>query len=515
MHPQPCQRSLWKSGENALWRTLAAEFTRRWLEAVEAPERLTWAVWVRWLVIGGFFGLAMLAYAAGVVPDWRPCLAAAVAVGTVNGVTGYCLDRRWWVGTVSAVGIGLDQLVITFVVASTGGTASPFVLVYVVQVLTTAMLRGTLPGALSAGWAITQWLVLIVLQATGVLVLAAPPVVSPLRQQITWTAFLIYSLGLLTYVGGHVAKRLRASELDLAARNLELSEALGSLRAAYAQLQAAELRLVQGEKMRSLGTLVAGVAHEINNPVAFISANVEHLGDYFDRLQKWAIACAKAVTGDEAERLAHLRQELKVQDAVDDLPQLLDDCREGARRTKRIVDDLRQFSRGGPSERWQLCDVEPGINATLGLLRPRLSRIEVHRDYGVIPSIEVMSGQLNQVFMNVLANAIEAIGERDGNIWIATRLAPEAGDGWIAIEMRDDGCGMSPDIVGRLGEPFFTTKETGEGTGLGLGICHGIVARHGGAIRWASELGSGTTCTVTLPSRRPPQRPPESSAAFG
>jgi signal transduction histidine kinase len=232
--------------------------------------------------------------------------------------------------------------------------------------------------------------------------------------------------------------------------------------------------------MASLGVLVAGVAHEINNPVTFIVNNTAPLREQLAEVEQ--VAAAHPELGlDE-----HLR-------AVHEMVGLID---EGAVRTASIVTDLRRFSRLGDG-RSETVDPGESIEITLRLLRPRWAgRIDVQRDLASGP-VEAAPGQLNQILMNLLANACDAIQDR-GSIWITTRNEGDC----VEISVRDDGAGIAPDDLQRVFDPFFTTKPQGKGTGLGLAITHGIVESHGGTIRIDSELGRGTTVTVRLPVHR-------------
>jgi signal transduction histidine kinase len=257
-------------------------------------------------------------------------------------------------------------------------------------------------------------------------------------------------------------------------RTAELEGANQELAAAYTELKNAEVQLVQSEKMASLGRLVAGVAHEINNPVSFIATSVAPL----------------------RRRLASAAE-----DAPPEVVQLVREAEEivgvmarGAERTAAIVKDLRSFSRLGEAQR-KLVDLHEGLDATLRLLDSRWrDRIAVHRDYGVLPLVECDAGQMNQVFMNLLANACEAIAA-GGNIWLSTRADGDT----VTVTIRDDGVGMAPDVVGRIFDPFFTTKDVGRGTGLGLAISHGVVTAHGGRIEVESAPGAGSTFRVVMP----------------
>jgi signal transduction histidine kinase len=272
----------------------------------------------------------------------------------------------------------------------------------------------------------------------------------------------------LVELNARLEERVRERTAQLEAANHELGRA-------YGELKSAEAHLVQSEKMASLGRLVAGVAHEINNPVAFIANSIPPLRE---RLTQ-----AATVASPEVSTLVLEAQELAGIIA------------RGAERTATIVRDLRSFSRLGEAAR-KAADLHEGIEMSVRLLEPRWrDRIVIHREYGVLPVVECDSGQLNQVFMNVLANACDAIAGH-GNVWVTTR----AGEETITVTIRDDGAGMTPEVRERVFDPFYTTKDVGRGTGLGLAISHGIVAAHGGRIEVESTLGAGATFRIVLPT---------------
>lgn len=498
-------------------------------ERLWIPDRLLWAVRVRWLVIGGFLLLAILAHAFGIFASIAPCFYAAAAGVVLNATNERSVRRDRHVALVTAIAIPSDHVLITYVVVNTGGVQSPFMMMYVAEVLATAMLVGTRVAALSATFAVLAWLAGMGLLSSGYLqvpALFAPGTTahsatsSPLYQGM-WAAFLLYCLALLVYLGGYISERLRSSERDVELKNRRLQDALGSLSLAHAELtgayerlQRAEANLIQSEKMRSLGELVAGVAHELSNPISFVSANVEHLRRYVNSLARGIEICSTlSLAPDERARFETQRDELRIDEALRELPQLLDDCEEGARRTKHIVNELRAFSRSERQDGWGHADVHRGIDSTVALLSHRLKdHITVHRQFGDLPEIECLSGPLNQVFMNVLANAVDAIGPKKGNVWISTQLSQldlpaQPGAQAVTIAIRDDGAGMSPEVRQRIFDPFFTTKTVGQGTGLGLSVSYSIVERHGGRLTVESVPGSGTTFIITLPVTQPRAAP--------
>ena len=279
------------------------------------------------------------------------------------------------------------------------------------------------------------------------------------------------------------------SALRIGALQKALAQERNELQQALADLKAAEAQLVHSEKMAGLGKLVAGVAHELNNPIGFIYANMEHFRRYIGEVK--AVCDQAGLSGDAAERANR---------AFGTLNRLVESCTNGATRIKRIVQGLRTFSRLDEAE-YKAVDIHEGLDSTLALLEHLLKdRIRVHKAYGDLPVVTCFAGQMNQVFMNLLTNAIDAI-QGEGDIWIATQ---RDGD-WVRISVRDSGSGMPAKVMKQIFDPFFTTKEVGKGTGLGLSISFGIVEKHGGKIEVESEMGKGTMFTVRIPAVYPHQ----------
>ena len=239
---------------------------------------------------------------------------------------------------------------------------------------------------------------------------------------------------------------------------------------------------MQSEKLKSLGQLVAGVAHELNNPIGFVHANLQLIDEFVDK----AASARDAGRGEEADR--H-REAIK---------KLLSRSREGTERVKQIVMDLRTFSRMDQAD-LQTAQLTDEIDRTLALMEPQLKgSIEVVRDYQPIPEVRCFPGQLNQVFLNLLMNACDVL-EDGGMITIRTRPTPEG----VRLRFEDTGPGIPPDAASRIFDPFFTTKEIGKGTGLGLSLSHGIIERHGGRIQILSEPGRGAIFEIELPLEAP------------
>ncbi|RQR75028.1 histidine kinase [Burkholderia sp. Bp9012] len=265
-------------------------------------------------------------------------------------------------------------------------------------------------------------------------------------------------------------------------------------------LEETHVQLLQSEKLASIGQLAAGVAHEINNPIGFISANLNTLRTWVRSLLDVIAAHDAALTQLEPatrDALTAMRGEADLDYVRDEIVTLIDESIDGAVRVRRIVQDLRDFSRPGSGE-WSVVDIHAGLESTLNVVHNELKyKADIVREYGDVPQVECLPSQLNQVFMNLLVNAAHAIPSR-GVITIRTSSDGEQ----VSIAISDTGTGMTPDVVRRIFDPFFTTKPVGQGTGLGLSVSHGIVERHRGAIDVTSEPGRGTTFCVRLPIRR-------------
>ncbi|MGU3309703.1 ATP-binding protein [Pseudomonas sp. M5A4_2d] len=282
-------------------------------------------------------------------------------------------------------------------------------------------------------------------------------------------------------------------------RTQALTQASQALQLEIDERKQLESQLVQSEKLASLGQLAAGVAHEINNPVGFISSNLGTLGGYFDQLQEMLDAYRKAETATDSEQFEALRQRLDLDFLKEDIPTLLRESKEGIGRVVQIVKDLKDFSRVDNDQNWQWANLQQGIDSTLNIVASELKyKADVVKHYAPLPEIECLASQLNQVVMNLVINAAQAMGPERGTITISNGVDGEN----IWLEVADNGCGIAPDSVQKIFDPFFTTKPVGEGTGLGLSLSYGIVKKHRGAITVRSELGKGTTFKVVLPIRQ-------------
>lgn len=309
--------------------------------------------------------------------------------------------------------------------------------------------------------------------------------------------------------------RERTRELESAlAKNEKITRALGRAKLELEQEQAEQRelirrleethrQLVHSEKMASIGQLAAGVAHEINNPIGFVRSNLTTLQTYVADLlelvdlyreqERFLGAGSEAVAAAVREHAARIDLEYLRRDIVS----LIAECSEGSDRVKRIVSDLRDFSRPG-DEDWQWADIHAGLDSALNMVWNEIKfKADVVKEYGDIPRLECLASQLNQVFVNLLVNAAQAI-EGHGRINIRTGRV----DNRVFIAISDTGQGMAPAVVNRVFDPFFTTKPIGKGTGLGLSVSYGIVQKHRGSIDVASAAGQGSTFTVWLPVER-------------
>ena len=264
-------------------------------------------------------------------------------------------------------------------------------------------------------------------------------------------------------------------------------------------LEQAQRQLMQSEKMASIGQLAAGVAHEINNPIGFVGSNLGTLTGYLQDIFSIIAAYerAEALAGNDAafEEARSLRQKLDYDYLKEDIAGLLGESKDGLARVRKIVQDLKGFSHVSDTV-WEWADIHQGLDSTLNMVWNELKyHCTVSKNYGPLPKIRCLPSQLNQVFMNLLVNAGQAIADK-GEITITTECV---GDAAVRVSIGDTGAGIAPEALARVFDPFFTTKPVGKGTGLGLSLAWGIVERHGGKIEVASEVGKGTTFAVTLP----------------
>ncbi|WIM05752.1 MAG: ATP-binding protein [Candidatus Nitricoxidivorans perseverans] len=293
-----------------------------------------------------------------------------------------------------------------------------------------------------------------------------------------------------------LTRQLAEANARIEREQREMTELLGKVEEAQGQV-------LQSEKMAAIGQLAAGVAHEINNPVGFVNSNLGTLKGYVDKLLKLLDAYERHAgpAADEVPEVAEARREADIGYLRQDIVDLLRESEEGLVRVKKIVQDLKEFSHVNDVT-CQQTDLNAGMESTLNVVRNELKyKAEVRKEYGDLPPVTCVAAQINQVFMNLLVNAAQAIPEHGT---ITVRSGIEGTGEWVWFEVADTGKGMPSEVKARIFEPFFTTKPVGKGTGLGLSLSYDIVVKkHGGRIEVESEPGKGTTFRVWLPVAGP------------
>jgi PAS domain S-box-containing protein len=287
------------------------------------------------------------------------------------------------------------------------------------------------------------------------------------------------------------------AEAELLRRNGELTELNSKLSAAQAQL-------VQSEKLASIGQLAAGVAHEINNPIGYIFSNFgsleRYIADLLTMLSAYEAAEKNVTAADVAASLKAMREQVDLGFLKEDIPVLMRESKEGIVRVRKIVQDLKDFSRVDATQEWLWTNLHQGIDSTLNIVANEVKyKADVIKEYGALPDVECLSSQIYQVVMNLVVNAAHAIGDERGKIRIRTGVD---GDN-VWIDVTDNGAGIPQENLSRIFDPFFTTKPIGKGTGLGLSLSYGIMQKHHGKIEVRSEVGKGTCFKLTLPIRQP------------
>jgi len=346
--------------------------------------------------------------------------------------------------------------------------------------------------------------IVIILLLVGVNIIIAMRIAGPLDRLSCFSTRLKEDLSQKAPIEGSRETRQLALALNETAEQLaatlvsrdKLDESLNSL-------TAMQIRILQSEKMASIGQLAAGVAHEINNPMGFINSNLASLKKYTERLAEFTVHLAASIDKnadtETIRQIGELRKKMKVDRILADTQNLLDESIEGAERVKFIVQNLKEFSRVDRAE-LSTVNINNAMDSTIKIVWNEIKYVaELEREYGDIPDVVCYPQQINQVFLNLLINAAHAIGEGPGTITVRSWNKNDL----IYVAVTDTGCGIPDDIRQRIFEPFFTTKEVGKGTGLGLSISYEIVRKHGGDITVESEVGKGTTFTVILPVNGP------------
>lgn len=329
----------------------------------------------------------------------------------------------------------------------------------------------------------------------------------------------IQELNTLSNSFNHMAGQLHESFTALEKSKEELEERVeertNELKNALRELQRTQSQVIQSEKMSSLGQLVAGVAHEINNPVNFIHGNLVHVQEYTQDLLALMQLYQQHNTHPAAE-IQTVAEDIDLEFLQEDLPKMLSSMKVGTDRIRQIVLSLRNFSRIDEAE-FKSVDIHEGMDSTLMILQHRLKakpeqpEIEVIKDYGTVPLVECYAGQLNQVFMNILVNAIDALEENnakrtyqeiENNPSIIKIRTSVVNSTWLEVAIADNGVGISKEFQQRIFDPFFTTKPIGKGTGMGMSISYQIVTeKHGGKLECFSTAGQGTEFIIQIPLR--------------
>jgi two-component system, NtrC family, sensor kinase len=295
------------------------------------------------------------------------------------------------------------------------------------------------------------------------------------------------------------------TQLELRNRQLYLEQMVNArtieLIEANSLLQSAQEQLMQADKMAAIGQLAAGVAHEINNPVGFVYSNVSTLMHYLADLFKIIDAYAENEgTMDEPQkaRLQSIKDSIDLTYLRNDIDALLKETADGLLRIRKIVQDMKEFSHIGDTK-WEMVDIHDGIESTLNIVQNEIKyKAIVEKKYSTTGLTQCISSQINQVLMNILVNAAHAI-DADGVITIKTWQENNN----TIISISDTGCGMPPEVINKIFNPFFTTKPVGKGTGLGLSLSYNIIQKHHGHIDVQSQPGKGTTFVITLPQQQP------------
>ncbi len=308
-------------------------------------------------------------------------------------------------------------------------------------------------------------------------------------------------IGILAKAFNYMAEKLNdlytSLEQKVQERTVQLSSKNEELNKAYDELKDAQALLVHNEKMRSLGELVAGVAHELNNPINFIYGNMTHLNEYTENLMEIISKYEEfesKLDDEDLKEIEDFKEEVEYDFIKEDVSDLIKSCIEGADRSKNIVLELKNFSRLDQGVVKEI-DINESIDSTLSILNNKYkNKINLIKEYGKLPKVTCYAGQINQVFMNILDNAAQAI-KNTGDVYIRTRIEENN----AVIEIEDTGSGIDTETLPKIFDPFFTTKEVGSGTGLGLSVSYKIVKSHNGSIDVESEVGKGTKFTVKIP----------------
>ncbi|MEW6440325.1 MAG: ATP-binding protein [bacterium] len=457
--------------------------------------------WSRVLVTSSYLLLGFTAYRTGAVTGHLLKVVAAIALMPLSALGSLWLMRSRVppaasrCSRITAAGLLLDSLLTSWVIYWTGGVDSPCLPFYLTTVLAASFRFGAKGTAVASLQALAGYLAVGILGSQGPRS-AADAAGLGLRIIILFAAagFAIRALN----------RQLERYRKEKSLRR-QLQQANEKLEKAYRNLVEAQNQVLHAEKLASIGRLVAGVAHEINNPISFIYGNLIHVEDYVGRLRQILSYDDRlplpAAVGEDRKRL---QQSVDYGFVLEDLGRALEGSRKGAERIRKIVEALLKCSRSRQGVLRKV-DIREALESSLWVLEGKLKDpIEVVREYGAVPEIEADPDELNQLFLTLLSNAADAV-EAGGVIRVSSSLSrPRAGSPLACVEIRDTGPGIPREYRDRIYDPFFTTKEIGKGTGLGLSIAYSIVRRHGGRIEMHCPGEGGTVARVTLPLRPEP-----------
>ncbi len=482
----------------------------RSLREDELRARLGWFIQLRWLFLVGL-GASLLAAGPllGLPLPYGRLLAVGAIVAAYN--VALSLRRRGSAGDASpsprairaeAYGqIGLDLLALTALLHFSGGAENPFLFFYLFHAIIGSILLSRTEVWTLGGVTSVLFLGLVGLEYAGILPHYPFPLL-PGGPQHRHLAFLLaVSAALLTALFGVIAmcstivQGLRRREAELALARQLLEQQSGDLEAANRELREQQERLVQSEKLASLGGLAAGIAHEINNPVQFLEGNLQVVTESMGTILPVLDVHAERQPGFSVARLpyAFFREQM---------PAMLQDMLHGVRRIADIVRDLKQFARRDEGRMDEAVDLNAAVRAGLRLAQNRVKRFRVVSDLASgLPSLRGSTVKLEQVIIANLLNAAEALGDvPEGTITISTRAAEDGRS--VRLAIGDNGPGMSEEVRRRVFDPFFTTKQRTGGTGLGLAVTYGIVQEHGGQAVVESAPGKGARFIYTFPVAR-------------
>jgi signal transduction histidine kinase len=476
----------------------------------ELLHRLGWFIRVRWLLIAG---LAIVVLVCAYVLRVEFPVAKTLAVGGIvlSYNVGFVLYHRLYrsrrlprlttSGVEAGLQIALDLLALTTLVHFTGGAENPFVSFYLFHAIVGSTLLTRREAWLVGFVAFAMFFALVALEYGGLLPHwhVTPLSSACMHRNAAYLLLVLIAFGVTLFsiisVTCTIVSNLRTREQQLVVTQRALVKKSNDLAEANATLTEKQKQLVQNEKQASLGQLVAGIAHEINNPVQFIHANMAIVSEALGEMLPVLDAHSAARPGLRIARLdyAFLRQQL---------PVLLRDMSEGAARIGAIVRDLKTFARRDEGRLDESVDVNEAVRASVRLLHGQLKRFHLKEDLEPeLPRLKGNLTQLEQVVVNAVENAAQALdGRADGEIRIRTRV--ESGGDYVRLSVEDNGPGIAPEVRDRIFDPFFTTRQRTGGTGLGLAITYGIIEQHRGRIEVDTEVGAGTAFHFLLPLRR-------------